>query len=368
MPTSPTESWFDAHLDLAYLAEKGRDMHAPLGECRGPLQPAAVTLASLREGRVTACLGTIFTEGVADPGAPDADTGAHVYPLGDADGAYRAGMRQLKLYNAWANAGVIELMPRRGAGGASTPSHRPTGTGREENASLPAPLSLGVLMECADPLPSPDDLPEWVDQGLVAIGMAWWRQSRYAGGNGTDNAGLTDLGRALVPVMDELGVVHDVSHLSQRAVDELLSLTDAPVMASHSNCRALLGGESNPDWQRHLSDDVIREIARRGGVIGLNLVRNFIRDGLKRDDPTDRPSVDDAAAHVEHICEIAGDRRCVGLGSDMDGGITANDLPEGINTPSDLPKLTDALRVRGWSDDDLGAFRYGNWARFWAGS
>ena len=352
MPNDADSTWFDAHLDLAYLAEKGRDMHATLAECRGPLQPASVTLRSLREGGVTSCLGTIFSEGVKDPGAPDAETGAHVYVLGDADGAYRAGMRQLKLYNAWANAGVIDLMPRRGV----TPSR------------AGAPLRLGVLMECADPLPSPDDLPEWVEQGLIAVGMAWWHQSRYAGGNGTDNAGLTDLGRALVPVMDDLGVVHDLSHLSQRAVDELLELTDAPVIASHSNCRAMLGAESNPQWQRHLADETIREIARRGGVIGLNLVRNFIRDGLDRDDPSDRPTIDEAAAHVEHICELVGDRTHVGLGSDMDGGITANDLPDGVSTPSDLAKLADALRARGWSDADLASFRRGNWDRFWSGS
>lgn len=361
MPTNTPDRWFDAHLDLAYLAEKGRDMHAPLAECRGPLQPAAITLPSMREGNMTACLGTIFTEAVSDPSAHDAETGAHVYAIGDADAAYRAGMRQLKLYNAWASAGVIELMPRRSLHADDESSSRGV-------AAPSSPLRLGVLMECADPLPSPDELPEWVDQGLVAIGMAWWHQSRYAGGNGTDNAGLTDLGRALVPVMDELGVVHDLSHLSQRATDELLSLTDAPVMASHSNCRALLDGESNPEWLRHLSDDVIREIARRGGVIGLNLVRNFIVTGLNRNDPNDRPSVDDAAVHVEHICEIAGNRRCVGLGSDMDGGITANDLPEGIDTPSDLPRLTDALRARGWSDDDLAAFRFGNWNHFWTGA
>ncbi len=417
MPTAQPAPWFDAHLDLAYLAEKGRDMHAPLDDCRGPLQPASVTLPSLRDGDVRACLGTIFTEGVQDPTAHDAETGAHVYALGDAEGAYRAGMRQLKLYNAWAGAGVIELMPCKpqdsspaafnnassslspagrvassGAPSSSSPSSlSPLGRGRGEGSSSssssssslpsslsppgeragvrgsssPSPLRLGVLVECADPIPSPDELPEWDEQGVVAIGMAWWHESRYAGGNGTDNLGLTDLGRALIPAMDALAVVHDLSHLSQRATDELLTLTDAPVIASHSNCRSLLGGEANPQHLRHLSDDTIREIARRGGVIGLNLIRNFIRTGLDRNNPSDRPSADDAVAHVEHICELVGDRRCVGLGSDMDGGITANDLPAAINTPSDLTKLTDALRARGWNADDLAAFRYDNWIRFW---
>ena len=72
--------------------------------------------------------------------------------------------------------------------------------------------------------------------------------------------------------MDALGVVHDLSHLSDVSMDQLLELTDRPVIASHSNCRALLPG----DDMRHLRDESIREIARRGGVIGLNLCRNFI--------------------------------------------------------------------------------------------
>ncbi len=353
MPSPPR--WFDAHLDLAMLAELGRDMHAPLDDCRGELRPAAVTLPSLRDGRVCACLGTIFTEAVTDPSAPDAQTSAFAYPLADADAAYRAGMRQLKLYQAWAGAGVIELVPRRNAEGLPAPSS--------------APLRLGVLIECADPIPSPDDLDQWVEGGVVAIGMAWWHKSRYAAGNGVEagssDDGLTDLGCALVKRMDELGVVHDLSHLSQRSTEQLLELTDAPVIASHSNCRSLLGDRDNEQWQRHLSDETIAEIGRRGGVVGLNLVRNFIRTGLDPNDPTDRPSIDEAAAHVEHVCEVMGHRRGVGLGSDMDGGITAHDLPAGLNTPSELSKIADALSARGWPDDDIHAFAWGNWARFW---
>ena len=344
--------WFDAHLDLAYLAECGRDMHADLDDCRGTLLPAAVTLASLADGRVRACLGTIFTEGIPGDAAPDR-SGTYAYPIGDAEAAHTAGLRQLKLYQAWAEAGLVELIPRRTR---TTP-----GTGRTDHAGPAStqrtPLALGILMECADPIRSPDELGFWVDSGVVAIGLAWWHQSRYAGGNGTD-AGLSDAGRALVRQMDELGVVHDASHLSDRALRDLFEATDRVVMATHSNCRALL----EADNQRHLTDDAIAEIGRRGGIVGLNLVRNFIRAGLGRDE---RPGVDEAVAHVEHVCQIMGHRTGVGLGSDMDGGITANDLPEGIDRPAHLPRLGDALRDRGWSDADVHAFAWGNWARFW---
>jgi membrane dipeptidase len=252
-------------------------------------------------------------------------------------------------------------MPRRGAVGQAS--------------SLPS-LLTGILMECADPIRSPDDLDWWAEQGVVAIGMAWWHQSRYAGGNGVET-GLTDLGRELIPRMDALGIVHDASHLSDASLSELFERTDAPVVATHSNSRAIMSGgagtlpasggggilpASDLALQRHIPDEFIAEIARRGGIIGLNLYRRFIKPDLGA---TERPTIDDAIAHVEHVCEIAGHRHAVGLGSDMDGGLTANDLPDGIDRPADLVRLADALSARGWSDDDVRDFAWGNWARFW---
>lgn len=341
--------WFDAHLDLAYLAENGRDMHASLTDCRGRYQPASITLPSMIEGHVTRCLGTVFTEAI-DPTKPESETGAFTYPFDDADAAYRAGMRQLLLYRAWRDAGVVSRMPLRG----------------QPEEPSDAPIQLGVLVECADPITSPDELEQWVDLGVVAIGMAWWHQSRYAGGNGTDHTkpgnGLTDLGRELVKRMDELGVVHDLSHLSQRAVDELLSATDSVVMASHSNSRALMGDPDSKSNQRHLADETIKEIARRGGVIGLNLLGDFITPDLKKGE---RAPIADCVMHIDHVCELVGSTEHIGLGSDMDGGFGADGLPEGIDTPSDLTRITDALVAKGWSDDDIANFTHANWERYW---
>lgn len=322
-----THQWFDAHLDLAYLAECGRDMTTTLESCGGPHPPPAVTLPSLREGGVAACLGTIFTEADGED--------AVGYPADDVDAAHRRGVAQLDRYHAWREAGLISFFA---------------------DAS-DAPLRMGILVECADPIREPDELPWWVERGVVAIGLAWARPSRYAGGNET-GLGLTDLGRAMVKAMDDLGVVHDVSHLSQKALDQLLELTDAPVVATHSNVRSLLDGNN----ERHLSDDAIREIARRGGVIGLNLCSLFLKPGLQRGD---RASIDHACAHVQRICELVGSRGFTGLGSDMDGGFSANDLPFDINHPSDLGKVTDALSQQGWSEQERTDFRWNNWARFW---
>lgn len=325
--------WFDAHLDLAYLAVNGRDMLADLTTCGGPHPPAALTLPELHRANVRACLGTIFTELNG--------TDAVSYPEGDAEAAHAAGVRQLALYQEWIRQGHCSSWPKPGLAPA-----------------------LGILIECADPIRSPAELSWWKDQGVIAIGLAWARGSRYAAGNAPpscDSAhGLTPLGFQLVREMDRLDITHDVSHLSDRALADLFSATDRPVIASHSNCRSLLDGKN----QRHLTDDAIREIARRGGVIGLNLVRNFIRTGLDRNNPDDRPSIEDALRHVDHICEVAGHSRAVGLGSDLDGGITAHDLPRGINSPSGFELLAEGLSRRGWRDEAIDAFAWGNWARF----
>ncbi len=332
-----TTPWFDAHLDLASLAVCGRDLTAPTGRCGGPHPPAALTFPSLAEGNVRACLGTIFTE------ADGTEFQEISYPAGDAEAAHRAGVRQLDCYRDWAESGILE-----------------TGTfglGRPGAPSRHASLTLGILIECADPVRTPEELPWWVDRGVVAVGLAWWKTSRYAGGNRSD-LGLTDAGRALVRAMDSLGVVHDASHLSDRALDDLLTLTDRPVMASHSNCRALLDGRN----QRHLTDGAIREIARRGGVIGLNLYSRFLREGLAEDG---RCTIGDCVAHVERVCELAGHRRAVGMGSDLDGGFSAARLPAGIDRPRDYARLAEALAERGWSAADLDGFRWENWGRFW---
>jgi membrane dipeptidase len=360
-------AWFDAHLDLAYLALGGRDMRsADLSMCGGPDLPAGVTLPSLREGSVRWTLATIFTEA-------DGTDAPIAYPSGDAEAAHRAGLAQLRVYEEWAKAGEIELpnppSHTRGTGerAPGVPSYTPTAP----HHGAARPLRAGILIEGADPIRSPDELAWWHARGVVAIGLAWARASRYAGGNATE-MGLSDPGRVLVREMDRLGVVHDVSHLSDAALADLLRATDRPVIASHSNCRSILTSApiaSGPHGsaigmiQRHLTDDTIREIVRRGGVVGLNLFSPFLVAGGGRDR---RATIVEAVAHVERVCDLAGDRTHVGLGSDMDGGFSASKLPEGIDRPADLARLADALAARGWTEGEIGGFASGNWRRFFA--
>lgn len=377
--------WFDAHLDLACAAVCGRDMTravADLDLSKDPHPPAAVTLPALRDGDVRFALATIFTEPdtPAAPGSPltSTDRDAPIrYPVGNVERAHKVGRAQLEAYLTWRDRGLLAIdLPRilradpgvgemRGGMGVAELIPAPLmARAARLIARSPIPLHIGILMENADPIRTPDELPWWVERGVCAIGMAWWKPSRYATGNGSEpdeKVGLTDLGRALARAMDAQRVIHDLSHLSQRATDELLSFTDRPVIASHSNCRALLGGEMDGKNQRHLRDETIKEIARRGGVIGLNLFCKFLNPGASKDN---LPTIADAVAHIEHICELVGHKNAVGLGSDMDGGITADELCKGIRSPSDLIYLADALRDRGWSDTDIAGFTHLNWMRF----
>lgn len=362
-------TWFDAHLDLAYLAVSGRDMLAPLDPSVAPHPPAAVTLPSLREARVRFALATIFTE---RDGA-----GREGYPGDDAERAHLAGRAQLEAYLTWqdqrsialdlshifradpevgevrAGMGVAEVIPPSIEARVARLLRSPNGAG----------LHAGILIENADPIRSPDELPWWRDRGVAAVGMAWAKPSRYAGGNSTD-LGLTPLGRGLVRAMDHLGIVHDASHLSDRALRGLFEATGRPVIASHSNCRALFQGTPDETNQRHLTDAAIAEIGRRNGVVGLNLFSRFLSPACQ---DAGRATMDDCVRHIEHISGIMGHRRGVGLGSDMDGGFPASRLPIGINRPSDLGLLIRALSAAGWSDEETAGFAWKNWANFWAG-
>lgn len=377
MPTLDVP-FFDAHLDLAYLAVNKRRMAEPLGDAdlHEPHPPAAVTLAELAARKnendpdggftgVRLALGTIFTEPIDDRSAAGRP---EQYPTGDIEAAHRAGRAQMEAYLTWRDEGLIDLDLRRHLrsepgtgeirGGMGVAEPAPPSPGRLVGRLPARPgLSIGILMENADPIRSPDEIDWWRDRGLVAVGLAWARPSRYAGGNIVET-GLSDLGRELVKNMDRLRIVHDVSHLSDRAFDDLMELTGRPVMASHSNCRALLG---DPAEQRHLTDAQIRRIVERGGVIGLNLFSRFLDASVRE---SGRAPLESCVRHVEHVCLIAGDRRHIGLGSDMDGGFSADRLPEGIDRPADLVRLLESLRDRGWSDDDLAGFACWNWVRF----
>jgi membrane dipeptidase len=304
----------------------GRDVR------RADVDPAVgcITLPTLRQARVRWFFGTIFTEmGLEGPDR------AHRYrDHDDLDGAERAGLLQVACYHRLEQEGVIRIIRERDD---------------LEQATIDTPGVL-LLMEGADPIRAPAEVAAWHERGVRMVGLSWALGSRYAGGN-SDGGPLTALGHEILKALDAHRIIHDVSHLSDAAFDAVMSHATGQVVASHSNCRALLD-----DRQRHLRDDQIRAIAVRGGVIGLNLYGRFL--ALDR-----RATIDDCVAHIEHVVAVAGRRNVVALGSDMDGGFAPPQLPQELDHPAKLPALAEALSSRGWSDAEIDGFTHANWLR-----
>lgn len=153
--------------------------------------------------------------------------------------------------------------------------------------------------------------------------------------------GLTETGRIFVEEMERLGIIPDVSHLSDAGFYDVLETAKKPFVASHSNARTLC------PWVRNLTDDMIRRLAERGGVIGLNFCADFLTEGEpgKRNPGTIQAIVE----HARHIIRIGG-VECLGLGSDFDGIETHSELSDA----SYLPRLEEAFHANGfaWSDID----------------
>ncbi len=301
--------WIDGHLDLAYLALRGRDLRVP---CDGPC--GCVSLPALRQAGIEVALATIFVE----PGPCDLAA---------------AGRAQLAVYHDLEARGEVSIVRSR------------------SDLDRPGPLPrLVILMEGADPIDGPRDLMRWHEGGLRAVGLTWAKGNRYAGGNGAPGP-LTAAGRELVAALDDAGIIHDASHLPDAALDELLGIARGPLVATHSNCRAITGLD-----QRHLRDEHIAAIGERGGVVGLNLYSRFLALGR-------RATIADCVAQLKHVASVMKHRRGAGLGSDADGGFPATELPEGLDHPAKLPSLAAALATAGWSATDLDGFTHANWHR-----
>ncbi len=320
----------DLHLDLAWIG-KDRDLTKPAAEqVDDEAEPVAVSLPELEAGGVNIVGATLF----ALPQLP----GRHGYT--DQASAARECRRQLDYYRRLADRGHVSVV-------------------REAMDLKLDGLKFVVLMEGADAIAFPEESEKntpaaWHEAGVRIVGLAW-RRTRWTGGT-TSPGGLTDDGRRLVPMLDEVSMIHDASHLAEEAVDDLLDLTEGPICASHSNCRIVVGEDPTG---RHLPDRQIKQIASRGGVIGINLYDKFLisADKLRRR----RTTLDDWLAHVQHACDLIGDATHVGLGSDADGGFGAKHLPQEIKTMADLPKLADGLAKVGFSDEDVRAILGGNW-------
>jgi membrane dipeptidase len=211
-------------------------------------------------------------------------------------------------------------------------------------------------MEGADPLRSPDDVAEWFDLGLRIVGLAWER-TRFAGGTGAPGP-LTSEGIAMCRELDRHRIIHDTSHLADESFWQLLDLVEGPVMASHSNCRHFSPGD------RQLSDEMIRALVARDGVIGLNFYDKFLLTAEVQ--AARRVTLSDVVDHMKRICDLAGDAKHVALGTDLDGGLGREQIPVEIKTIADLHRVGDALASANFDDQAITGILGANWHRYFS--
>jgi membrane dipeptidase len=206
--------------------------------------------------------------------------------------------------------------------------------------------------------------------------------------------GLTDFGRQVVLEMNRIGMMVDVSHVSDKTFWDVLAVTKAPIIASHSSSRSLV------DIPRNLTDDMLRAVAHNGGVVNVAFAGSFVDDGFNREafaqhqrmlaaveehnaarraasllaspeetqrfevewlgkNKIPRPALKSLIDHIDHVARVAGIEH-VGLGSDSDG---VDFLPAGMDSCADLPKIRQALLDRNYSSDDVNKIMGGNMLR-----
>ena len=156
-----------------------------------------------------------------------------------------------------------------------------------------------------------------------------WNEQNVLTGSHCTGGGLTDLGREYVKEAQRLGMLIDVSHISDEGFFDIMDMTQAPVIASHSNSRAVRG------HSRNLTDEMFQEIVRTGGVAGLNLYTDFVSENA---------DIDKCCDHVFHFMELDPDGKGIALGGDLDGCET---IPAGFEGIQDYPKLSQRLLERG---------------------
>jgi membrane dipeptidase len=318
----------DGHLDLSYNALRGRDVLAEAARQTADEDGIpSVGLPDLRRGGVELILATIFCEPSRD-GKP-----GYTSP----QEAAAAGWAQLDWYRKQEQSGEIEIV--QSAGDLTCPSDR---------------LKAIILMEGADPILNAADASRWREAGVRVVGLAW-RQTRYAGGTGAPGP-LSAEGRELVAELDRLRIVHDLSHLAEDSFWELLDRTQGRVIASHSNCRAIVPTD------RQLSDAMLRAVAARGGIIGINFYDRFL---LRPDEyGKRRATLADVALHAKHMANVIGDALHIGLGTDMDGGLGRDEIPVEIKSSADLPRVAEALSAAGFADTEVNRIIGLSWRDF----
>ena len=362
-----------------------RDLTLPIDELRRrDTTPDNVAMASLPEMRRAGIAAAVVK--VASDGQREGNVLAGALPP---HRAYAVGQGYLAYFRALEREGQIRLLRTADAfrdhmddwlAVDARTSAEPGGTGsasdtdadvlaRDAFRDLPLGAILG--MEGAHSVVAPDQLDEWWDAGVRLISLGHYGMSPYAHGTGMGtDGGLLEGAIDLLRGMDRLGIVLDVTHTSDASVREALRVFDGPVMATHSNARAICPGE------RQLPDDLIRAVIERDGVIGASMDTFMLYPHGNIDwgtdhwpsnrdiFPRDAVTLEDYVDHIDHVCQLAGDALHAGIGGDTDGQGGRESAPDGIDTVVDYQKIARILRGRGYREHDVKNVMYRNWQRF----
>ena len=354
----------DGHLDMGYNAlYNRRDLTQPIQTLReredslaNPLGPdgnvpgtVTVSLPELRRGHIGIMLATIMARvQVPWPGRPKCHNAVRTQAT-----AYARGQSHLAYYQALEREGEIAWIKTLEDLNASVAAW--------ENPTPETPVGLILTMESADPILGPDQVIEWWDAGLRSVGITHFGANSYGHGTGTPG-GLYPTAYPLIDAFAETNMIIDLTHAADITFWQILDYWEGPVHASHCNCRALVPG------QRHLSDEMIKAICERGGVIGSVFAEPMLSPSWDWDNPSTHysaatRSMKAVVEHVDHICQLLGNTDHVAIGTDLDGGFGRELAPIDMNTVDDLQIFLDLLRKQGYSEEDVAKIAHGNLLR-----
>ena len=346
----------DAHEDLAWnILTFGRDYTRSAQETREvergtetPLHNGDTLLGwpDYQRGRVAIVFATLFS-------APERRKLGEwdIQTYRNAGEAHANYMKQVDAYHR-----LVDEHPDKFQLVLSQPDLETVLSAWEEPGEDGHPVGLVILMEGAEGVRSSEELEEWWQAGVRLIGPSW-AGTRFSGGT-REPGPLTKEGYALLEGMADLGFTLDISHMDEQAALQALDYYPGRVIASHANAvRLLKDVQSN----RFLTDPVIYRLLEREGIIGIVPYNRFLLWGWTPADGRHLVTLEHAVAQIDTICQMAGDARRVGIGSDYDGGFGLQMAPSGVDTIADLQKLVPLLFEKGYTENDIAAIMGGNW-------
>ncbi len=349
---------FDVHLDLSMNAlEWNRDLRWPLERIRRweagmkdkvDRGNGTVCFPEMRRGRVGLCVATQIAR---------YSPYFHRLPgWSSPEQAWAQTQGQLAWYRAMEEAG--ELVPIRNW--SELEKHVALWQTAPPSDNSPLPIGYILSLEGADSIVTLKHLERSYEQGLRALGPAHYGPGRYA--NGTDaTGGLNAEGKELLREMQRLGIILDVTHLCDEAFWDALDVYSGPLWASHQNCRVLA------PWNRQFADEQIKAVIERGGVLGMAFDAIMMVPGWKhlKSKPADfNLKIERICDHIDHICQLAGNAKHVGIGTDLDGGYGTEQTPLDLDSIADLQTIPALLTKRGYSAEDIAGVMSGNFLAF----